>query len=98
MINNPIDREKAVKLLINDCIKTGKFYLDDRSMLPNGNWFVEVYYHYHFKRYFTFRDELTYQVFVTKLSNGYNNYYEFSRDCDYNMDERLESFYAAALK
>lgn len=84
--------------LIQECIEAGKFYLDCSYLVIGEKWCVDLYYHSNYAMPFKFDSELAYEMFITKLSNGYKDYELFRKECDYNMEERLESLCAAALK
>jgi len=89
-------KEKAKQLLINECIESGNYYLDDMGLIVKC-YCIYLYYHRNYARQFIFDNELAYELFLAKFLNGYKDYTKFAKENDYNMVEKLESIYTTAL-
>jgi hypothetical protein len=95
-----VTKEKAIQLLIEECLKTGRYYLCCECRISGEVWLVELYYHRNYAKTWRFTDELAYELFLSKLSKhrlGYSDYRKFAKENDYDLEARLESFRAAAL-
>lgn len=89
--------QKALQMIVRDKLETGKFYVESDERIHN-QWYVKVYYNREFYQLYIIDNELAYEVLMTKLSKGYTNYYEMAHDCQFDLNEKIKSFYAAALK
>lgn len=77
--------------LINECLETGKFYLDTDYYT---DYQVRLYYHPNYAREFIFDNELAYEMFIAKIEkyNGYKDFELFKKDCDYDIGKRYKGF------
>lgn len=63
--------------VIDWCETTGFYYADYEGLMPNGLWYVKLFYRPDSAKTIIFERELEYNEFVGRFNKGYKSYEKF---------------------